>query len=225
LRAFTRAAFDRMQLESGGMELASEMVVKAARLKLKTDEVPVTLRPAGRKGPPHLLPWRDGWRHLKFLLLFAPLKLFLVPGGLLAGLGLLLLLILAWGPVQVGGFHFDVHWMAVGLAALLVGMQLIEFGAAARLYSVTHRFPEHAPWLARLRGRVRLEHGLLAGAGLLLAGLGIDLWILWEWLAGGMGPLDRIRPALAATGLVAAGVQVLFFACFVSILTSGGPQR
>jgi hypothetical protein len=218
LRAFARAAFDKMRLHGGGMELASEMLVKAARLGLRIEEVPVSLLRDKRNRRPHLRPWRDGWRHLKLLLMYSPLALFFAPGMFLAVLGAVLVAGLAAGPVRIGPVRFDVHWLVVGLLSLLVGVQVIQFGVAARLYAVRRLLPEHDRLLEWLRRRARVEHGLTLGGLMLLAGLAIDLAILWEWVANNFGELSRVRLALLATALMAAGVQWIAFSFLMAIL-------
>jgi len=225
LRGFSRVAFERMQLESPGMEFASEMVVKAAKCKMRISEVPATLDPDGRDRPPHLSPWRDGWRHLKFMLMFSPLHLFLIPGAALIVLGLLLMLIPFGGDYQIAGLRFGVHWMVLGALLLVVGVQVVQFGVVARLHTVTHRFPEPDRALDWLRGHVRFGHGALLGGVLLAIGLGIDLWVLREWIRAHFGALEMIRPALVATGLTAVGVQTIFFSFLVAIVNPSPIHR
>ncbi|NQT12356.1 MAG: glycosyltransferase family 2 protein [Planctomycetes bacterium] len=225
LRGFSRTAFQRMRLESRGMEFASEMVVKAAKREMQIVEVPTTLDPDGRDRPPHLAPWRDGWRHLKFLLMFSPLHLFLIPGAILVVIGLLLLLLPAGGTYRIADFHFDVHWMVLGVLLLVVGVQILEFGILARLYTVTHRFPERDPTLEWLRRHLKVEYGLLLGTALFGIGMAIDIWVLMEWIDAQFGQLQRVRPALVATALVAVGVQVVFFSFLFAILDSGADQK
>jgi hypothetical protein len=155
--------------------------------------------------------------------MFSPSYLFAAPGAILALAGLALVLILAWGPVHVGRARLDVHWMAAGLLAALLGFQLIEFGLAARLYTVTHRFPHRDRLLEWLRKRVRLEHGLLVGGTMFVAGLGLDVWIVVEWIAGGFGALARVRTAILATALAALGAQTVFFSFFAAIVGERRP--
>lgn len=218
LRGFTRAAFERLRLDSAGMEFASEMLVKAARQGLRIVETPVSLERDKRDRGPHLRPWRDGWRHLKLLLMYSPLAVFLLPGLLLSLAGAILVVGLAGGPVHVGPARFDIHWLVAGLLALLVGLQTMQFGAAARLYTVKHRVHEHDRLLAWLLGKCRVEYGLLAGSAMFLAGLAIDVDILWGWIASGFGALDRVRAALLATALLAVGIQTIAFSFLMAIL-------
>lgn len=220
LRAFSREAFDRMELECTGMELASEMVVKAAKRGMRIVEVPTVLHHDGRGGPSHLAPWRDGWRHLKFLLMFSPLHLFLIPGLFLIIVGLLFLLLPAGGMLRVLGLHFDIHWMVLAVLLSVIGVQIVQFGVLARLYTVAHRFSEHDPLLEWFLTHFRIEHGILVGGGLFLLGFGIDGWVLAEWIGAGFGPLARVRPTILATGLMAVGVQCVFFSFLAEIMRS-----
>lgn len=223
LRGFTRSAFERMRLESDGMEFATEMVVKAAKARLPTSEVATPLYPDGRGRAPHLSPLRDGWRVLKSLLMFSPLHLFLLPGAFIAALGLLFLLLPAWGPFRMAGFRIDIHWMAAGALFLLLGLQIIQFGVAARFYTITHRFAERDRLLDWLRRRLRVEHGLLVGGAALLVGLAMDASILLDWVRADFGLLERIRPALIATTLVVGGAQIVFFSFLMGILEPKPP--
>jgi hypothetical protein len=220
LRAFSREAFDRMQLECSGMEFASEMVVKAAKRGMRIVEVPTVLHHDGRGRPSHLLPWRDGWRHLKFLLMFSPLHLFLIPGVFLVVVGLLFLLLPAGGVFRVSGLHLDVHWMVLAVLLLVVGVQVVQFGVLARLYTVVHRFPEHDPPLEWLRAHFRIEYGILFGVCFFGLGFGIDSWVLWEWIQAGFGTLEKVRPAILATALMAVGVQFVFFSFLAEIMST-----
>ena len=220
LRAFTADTARRLALNSSGMELASEMLVKAARLGLQTEEVPTRMFRAGRDGAAHLLPGRDGWRHLKFLLMFSPLHLFLIPGAITAAVGLLLLLLPAWGMFRVGSLYLDIHWMVLGILLLLIGIQIVQFGVIARLYTVLHRFPAPDRALERLRRHFSLERGIAIGATLFGIGFAIDAWIAWEWIRPGPA-LMQVRPALLATALMAMGAQTAFFAFLYAILERG----
>ncbi len=219
LRAISRNAYERLHLECSGMEFASEMVVKAAKRELRIVEVPTTLDPDGRNRAPHLAPWRDGWRHLKFLLMFSPLHLFLIPGVVLAVIGLLLLLLPVEGVWRIAGLRFDVHWMVLGVFVLTVGVQIVQFGIVAKLYTVVHRFREHDPTLEWLRSRFRCEYGVLLGIALFVIGFGIDSWVLWSWIGVRFGPLEQVRPALVATALMVVGVQFFFFSFLVAIIS------
>lgn len=218
-RGFSRKAFVQMSLETPGMEFASEMLVKAVRRGLTIIEVPIVAHPSGRNRPPHLLPFRDGWRHLKFLLMFSPLHLFIIPGLASTIAGLILLLIPVRGAVQLWRVNFDIHWMALGLLLVLIGLQVIELGIIARLHTVTHRFPEPDPALEWFRSIFTLERGLAIGMFLFFVGFAIDSWILWEWLIA-FKPLQQVRAAILATGLMAVGIQASFFSFLIEIVGS-----
>ncbi len=217
MRAFTREAYRRMRLRSTGMELASEMVVKAVLGGLKIAEIPITLERDGRGRRSHLRPWRDGWRHLRFMLLFSPTSLFLVPGALFMAAGLLPLVLLGSGPRHLGRLGFDVHYMVLGSLLAVLGYQIIVMGIFAKLYSHPARL--HAPdrVLGLLMRYFGLERGLLAGGAMFVAGFVIDGAILVEWLESGMGSLDAVRPALQASTLMILGVQTIFASFLLSI--------
>ncbi len=222
LRAFRREAIERLGLRTTGMELASEMVVKAALFGLRIGEIPVTLRPDGRTRPPHLRTWRDGWRHLRFLLLYSPRWLYLVPGLLLAALGAFLILWLLPGPRRLLGLTLDVHTMMAGGAMVLVGTQAILFGVFAKIFAITEGLRPMDPFFARLFDRyVTLETGLLAGAVTSLAGLALVARVVVAWRAAGWGPLDEtetLRWMIPGTLLLALGAEAIFASFFLSIL-------
>lgn len=230
MRAFTTDAYRRMQLQTTGMEFASEMVIKAALGGLRITEIPITLHPDGRSRPPHLRSFRDGWRHLRFMLLFSPTYLFLIPGGLLMALGLGPLLVLGRGPVKIGGLHFDIHYMVLGSLLTVLGFQIITTGLFAKAYSHAARLYARDRTLNVLGRYFNLERGLVVGALLFLIGLGIDASILLDWLRRGMGDLDAVRPAVQASTLMIVGAQTIFSSFFLSMLavprradTSAGP--
>jgi len=220
LRAMTRQAAERMRLKSTGMEFASEMVAVALRHGLKVDEIPITYYPRG--GTSKLRSFRDGWRHLRFMLLLSPTPLFLVPGLLAVVLGLLGLFALLPGPVRVGALRFDYHFMFVASALAILGVQLVFLGLAAKTYART-AFPDRRDaWVDFLDRRFTLERGLLVGLGLAAAGLGINAWILWAWLAAGRGQLFAVQPALLGLSLIVVGAQIVFGSFFISVLRDDG---
>lgn len=222
LRAFTKDAFRRMDLRTGGMELASEIVIKAAAARLRMCEIPITLHKDARNRPPHLRSFRDGWRHLRYMLMMAPNWLFFLPGLLSLGAGALLIGALLAGPLRIGGVTFDVHTMLLGMAFALLGVYLLLLGCFVKAFSYTERLgaPGASGFASALRA-VKLEHGLLAGGALAVVGLAGDLWFLAAWLAQGAGRLDAgatLRPAILYTTLLVAGLQVFFGAFFLSML-------
>lgn len=217
MRAFTADAVQRMHLRTGGMEFASEMVINAAKAGLRITQRPIAYNP--RIGDSKLNTVRDGWRHLRFLLLYSPTHLFLVPGVLLMLAGLGILTPIAFGPVHVLGRMWDFHTMALASVIAMIGLQTILFGLSARLFSLTEHLDGEQDRLLRwLTRHFTLERGLQIGAVLFVAGFLIDGWILIKWVGEGMGPLAEIRPAIYATTLLAMGAQIIFGAFFLSFL-------
>ena len=201
------------------MEYASEMVVKAGLYGLKTIEVPTTLSPDGRSRASHLRTWSDGWRHLRFLLLFSPRWLFLIPGTLMFGLGLFFLLALARGPISVAGLHFDIHYMVLGSLLSLIGYQTCVTGVFATVYSVSDNFVRKSITLNILTRYFNLEKGLLLGGAVSLVGLGLNLYILIHWIQNNFGTLNLLREAIIAMTLMVIGIQTIFSSFFISLLS------
>jgi hypothetical protein len=203
------------------MEFASEMVVKASLHEQKITEVPTVLSPDGRDRPPHLRSFRDGWRHLRFLLLMCPLWLYLIPSALLLAAGLGLMVWLSPGPRAVGHVVLDVHTMLLGCLWVLLGYQTLWLGAYAKVHGWTSGlFPpdDLSRWLA---SRLSLERGILAGAVLLLLGLALNLCLVWQWGARDFGPLEvtaTLRYALWGFMLMVLGVQTVYASFFLSML-------
>jgi glycosyltransferase involved in cell wall biosynthesis len=218
MRAFTKDAYRRMQLQTTGMEFASEMVIKAALGGLRVTEIPITLHPDGRSRPPHLRSFRDGWRHLRFMLLFSPSYLFLIPGGLSMMIGLVPLVVLGFGPRVIGSWHFDIHYMVVGSLLTILGFQVVTTGLFAKVYSHAARLYAPDRTLKVLMRFFNLERGLIVGLVLFLAGFAIDASILANWLKSGMGSLDAVRPAIQASTLMIIGAQTIFSSFFLSML-------
>src|SRR5262245_44606537 len=190
MRAFTKDAYRRMQLQTTGMEFASEMVIKAALGKLRIAEIPITLHPDGRSRPPHLRSFRDGWRHLRFMLLFSPTYLFLIPGGICMLLGVIPLILLGRGPRYLAGLTFDVHYMVLGSLLTVLGFQVVTTGLFAKAYSHAARLYTPDKTLTVLNSWFNLERGLIVGSVLFLCGFAIDATILFDWLRSGMSTLD-----------------------------------
>ena len=221
LRAFTRAAFMRMDLQTTGMEFASEMVVKATLLGLRVEEVPTSLAPAGRLRPPHLRPWRDGWRHLRFMLLYSPRWLFLVPGLLLMTVGLAVGGWLWPEPRRVGSVTFDVHTMLFAAGAVLVGFQAVWFAVFTKIFAVLEGLVPPDPRLDRLFRFATLEKGLAVGAVLLLAGVFGALRAVMVWQQESFGPLEpgrMLRLIIPSVLALALGCQVILASFFLSVL-------
>jgi glycosyltransferase involved in cell wall biosynthesis len=218
MRGFTKEVYNRMDLRTTGMEFASEFVIKAAKLGARMTEIPITLWPDKRGRPPHLRSFRDGWRHLRFMLLYAPNWLFLAPGGALAAAGLALVFWLLPGPRQIGHAVIDIHTMFFGMIFTLLGAQIIATGLFAKVFCYSERFDPHARSLERALKRLKLEHGLIFGALLTLAGLAGNLWVLWQWAASGFGPLAQMRAVIFWSLWLFLGLQIVFSSFFLSML-------
>ena len=221
LRGFRREFVESLDLRCAGMEYATEMVIKASLGRARIAEVPVTLHPDGRKShAPHLRTFRDGWRTLRFFLLCSPRWLFLVPGVGLLALGALGYA-LALPGVEVRGARFDAHTLLVASLAVLLGFNLIVSALAAKVFAITEGVLPEDPRLARFFDRVRLEHGLVAGAALLFAGVGLVGAVAWQWRASGFGGLDyavTMRRVIPGTFLAALGFQTVLSSFLLSVL-------
>lgn len=221
IRAFRRDSFLRMDLRSTGMEFASEMVVKASLLGMRVSEVPTTLSPDGRTHPPHLRSWRDGWRHLRFLLMYSPRWLFLYPGVALMIAGLAVAIWLLPRPRVIDGIGFDVHTLLYALVAVLLGFQLIAFAVFTKVFAISEGLLPEDPRLNRVFHYITLEVGLAVGVALTLVGLGGSAFAVSHWARVNFGVLDPVRmlrlvmPSVFAFTL---GVQITFSSFFLSIL-------
>ncbi len=230
LRGFDREAILSLGLRSPGMEFASEMVVKATVLKRRITEVPTTLSPDGRSRPPHLRSWRDGWRHLRFLLAFCPRWLFLYPGAALFGLGLVAMAVLLTGPLRIGRVTFDIHTLLYAAGATVLGFQAMQFWAFSRIYGAMEGVVPEEPRLAALVARVGLEPALLAGGALVLLGLALGGTTLAIWGFVDFGPISgggAMRLAIASVTAMILGFQLALGAFFITVLgmLRGTPDR
>ena len=228
LRGFRKDAYERLGLATPGMEFASEMVVKACLHKQKISEVPTVLHPDGRDRPPHMRSFRDGWRNLRFLLLMCPQWLFRVPSVLLTGFGLSLMLLLSAGPLHLGRVVLDVHTMLLGSLCVVLGHQTLWLWTFAQIHGWRSGLLPPDRFSPRLLRSFNLERGLLVGGVLLLAGLGFNLWLVREWLARDMGPLNvetTLRVALWGFTLMVVGMQVIFASFFLSLLGMSPGRR
>jgi cellulose synthase/poly-beta-1,6-N-acetylglucosamine synthase-like glycosyltransferase len=214
LRGFRRDAILGLDLKTSGMEFASEMVVRAALNGLVIAEVPTTLAVDGRSRPPHLRTWTDGWRHLRFLLMFSPRWLFLYPGALLVLLGLVGTLALLPGPLMLTPrFGLDEHTFLVATIAILVGVQVVGFGVIARHFAAANGLLPRSRTLDAAMSLVTMERGLMIALGVICAGIGGVAWSLWQWAAVDFGPLTApavMRVLTLSLVLVATGVQLAF---------------
>ncbi|HUY91762.1 MAG TPA: glycosyltransferase family 2 protein [Pirellulales bacterium] len=224
LRAFSKDAYRRMKLQTTGMEFASEMVIKATLSNMAIAEAPTTLHKDGRSRPPHLRSWRDGWRHLRFMLLFSPRWLFLWPGAILFLLGAIVSLILMRGPVELAGVGFDIHTLLVAGFACLLGYQLLIFGVFTKIYALSEGFhPPHK--LLGARPQAPLEWGVLAGVVLGAAGLTLLGLAARDWRQVGLGALEprvTMRQVIPAVVLMMLGVQTVFASFFLGIMSLRG---
>ena len=223
-RGFSRVAFSKMRLRATGMEFASEMVLKAASLRLRIAEVPTTHFLSGRRRPPHLRPWRDGWRHLRLMLLHSPRWLFFYPGGLLVVLGLLVGLWLMPGPRTVKGIAFDIHTLLYAATAVLLGIQAITFGAFTKICAIREGLLPEDPRLGRLLRLTSLELGLAVGGLLVAAGLGASVYAVGSWGAqhfGDLDPVKAMRLIIPAALSLTLGGQIMLSSFFLSVLLLG----
>jgi len=221
LRGFRRDAILSLALTSPGMEFASEMVVKATLRNLRMAEVPTTLSPDGRSRPPHLRSWRDGWRHLRFLLLFSPAWLFFYPGVVMFMLGLLGGIWLTPGPQSAGSVTFSINTLLFAAASLICGFQAIVFYMFAKTYAIRSGLLPEDPMVARLREVLRLEIGLIVGALAIFIGLLLATEAVGVWGAASFGPLDldkSLRKVIPSTTLLILGFQIVFSSCLLAVL-------
>jgi glycosyltransferase involved in cell wall biosynthesis len=218
MRVFRKADLNRMQLVSGGMELASEMILKASQLQIPIIEVPVPYHP--RVGISKLSTWMDGWRHLKFMILYSPLQWFLIPSAVMTVTGLAILLLLLDGPATILGATFYLHPMFLGSFLVLLGYQLAFLGVISQLYGVTTRLIlTEPPLLARIREQFKLETGLIAGLILSLIGLTGLLYIVVVWWQAGFQNIFEVRLSLFSVTLLMLGIQTIFSSVVLSIFT------
>lgn len=221
IRGFTREAFLAMDLRTTGMEFASEMVIKATLLKMDIREVPTTLEKDGRSRPPHLRPWRDGWRHLRFMLLFSPNWLFLYPGMLLMAAGILLGGGLLAKPLKVAGVRLSVGTLIYCVTLIEVGFQGLWFALLSRAYAVQEGLVPQSPRMRRIDKIVTLESGLLAGLALVASGFALFGFAVSIWSGAQFGPLDVdkiARICLASSLAISMGFEVMLSSLLLSTL-------
>ena len=221
LRAFTKEGFERIDLRTTGMELASELVIKSTLRGLRITEVPITLYPDGRSRAPHLRSWRDGWRHLRFMLLFSPRWLFLIPGFAMASFGLAGFVPLSVGSVAFGKVTLDVGALMGCSLLLLVGFQLICFAIFTRVFVVAEGLLPPNRKLERVLDAISLEWGLVLGLTFSAIGAAMFGVAVWDWYETGFGRLslaDNLRRIIPASTLVMLGIQILFSSFFIGVL-------
>jgi len=221
IRAFRRDAIRSLDLRTTGMEFASEMVVKSGLRNLKISEVPTTLRPDGRTRAPHLRTWHDGWRHLRFLLMYSPRWLFFYPGLFLTLIGFGFSAWLLPEERNIGTLSLDVDTLTYSLGVLLMGVQIMVFAVSAKLFGTRQGFLPKNPSFERAVQAVPLETGLLSGSALLLVGVGMGAYAVVQWHATGFGPLTAtrmLRITLPSVAALLLGVEVIFASFFLSLL-------
>ena len=225
LRGFRRSPILALDLRTTGMEFASEMVVKSALHGLRIAEVPVTLGPDKRGRPPHLRTWRDGWRHLRFLLLYSPRWLFLYPGALLMIIGALFLLWLLPGERAIGAVRLDVHTLVYAAAAIVLGYQAVIFAVFTKTFAISEGLLPEDPRLTRLYRYVTLETGIVAGIALVIIGLALAAAAIGIWQTQDFGPIvdapRTLRVVIVSALAITLGVQTFFASFFLSVLGLG----
>jgi glycosyltransferase involved in cell wall biosynthesis len=214
MRALRRDVLPRLDLRTTGMEFASEMVIRAAKEKLTLRQLPIEYHPRG--GESKLSSFRDGWRHLRFLLVHSPKYLFILPGTVMAAIGALVELVVI-ARVGVFGRQWDIHALIVGMLLAIVGTQVIALGICAHAYG-TYFMGERDRWFDRMRARFKLEHGLLLGGATGFAGFVIGTFIVIDWIDRGFGALAYERLAVLSATLIIVGVQIFFSSFLISIL-------
>jgi glycosyltransferase involved in cell wall biosynthesis len=214
MRALRRDVLPRLDLRTTGMEFASEMVIRASKEHLRIAEFPIEYHPRG--GESKLSSFRDGWRHLRFLLVHSPTHLFIVPGTLLAGLGTVILVFVGSG-LDFFGRAWGLHTLIAGSLLMIVGTQVLALGLCAHAYG-TYFMGEKDPWFDRMRARYRLEHGLLLGGFFMLLGIVMGAVIVATWISHGFGSLADEHLAVIAASLLIVGIQIFFSSFLLSIL-------
>lgn len=221
LRGFSKEAYHKMELKTTGMEFASEMIVKASLKDMQIAEVPTILSPDGRSRPPHLNTWRDGWRHLRFLVLYSPLWLFFIPGIIMMLIGLIASVALTIGPVKMGNINFDVHTLLFSSGLLLIGFQFVLFYGLTKVFTVENDLLPKSKKYDKLFKFINLERGLILGLSMVLGGLilSFSAYSVWQQLSFGDIESNAIfRMVIPGVTLMLLGVQVILFSLFFSIL-------
>jgi hypothetical protein len=221
LRGFSKEAYINMKLKTTGMEFASEMIVKASLLKLKITEVPTVLSPDGRSRPPHLNTWRDGWRHLRFLLLYSPNWLFLIPGLVIMLLGIISSSLLVVSPIKIGDTNFDVHTLLFTSSMILIGFQFILFYGLTKIYTVENKLLPKSNKYDKLFKIINLERGIIVGFILVIAGIILSVIAYNYWKEINFGNITNnniLRIVIPAIISILLGVQIILFSLFFSIL-------
>ena len=221
MRAFRRDAFPRMNIRTLGMEFATEMIVNSAKAGLRIVEVPTRLHRDGRDRPPHLRSFRDGWRHLRFILTYGPNYLYLAPGGALFATGVVMIAALIRGPITIFGQYVGIHFLALACALTLVGFNIINYGVLAKVVGLRRSSESNSRVARWAMSRFSLEGTLIVGAMLMLLGVGCDGWLAFEWLSHRGAPMDStVHAAFAATLAIVIGVNLSLGAFLLHMLVS-----
>jgi glycosyltransferase involved in cell wall biosynthesis len=221
MRAFRRDVFARMQARTSGMEFATEMIVNSVKAGLDIAEVPTRLHKDGRDRPPHLRTFRDGWRHLRFILTYGPNYLYLAPGITCFAIGLALVILLAAGPVTIAGHYIGVHFLALACAMTLVGFNVIHYGILAKVVAL-RRMPDQSSRLGKwVLSAFSLEATLLTGVALVLAGLCADGWLLLEWFGANSRAMEStVHAVFVASLAIVLGVNLSLGGFLLHMLVS-----
>jgi len=228
LRGFKKSSIESLGLNTTGMEFASEMVVKAALNGLRITEVPTTLSRDGRSRPPHLRTWRDGWRHLRFLLIYSPRWLFFYPGIVMVVIGLAVMLFLLPKPRTFHGVNFDIHTMLYASMLIVVGIQTTSFAVFTKVFAIKNGFLPQDRRIESFMTAFPLEKGLVVGVLLMVAGIAGTFYAFWQWSLESFGPLTpafTMRVAIPSATVLLAGVQIIFNSFFLSILRLDSPAK
>jgi len=221
LRGFSKKAALQMDLQTNGMEFASEMVIKSSLLGLRVCEVPITLYPDGRDRPPHLRSWRDGWRHLRFMLLFSPRWLFFYPGLILMMIGIILSIWTFISPIRINSIELDIHSLAYFNAGIVIGFSMILFAVQSRFYAYRAGFLPSQPSFQNIFRLFNLERGLLTGAIMILSSLLLTFLAFGNWARAAFGDIDPVvtmRFVIPSVSIIIMGTQVIFSSFFLSML-------
>lgn len=221
LRAFSADAYRRMDLRTTGMEFASEMVIKSVLFGLRVEEVPTVLRRDGRDRPPHLRPWRDGWRHLRFMLLFSPRWLFWYPGVALMGAGMVVAAALLPGPLLLGRVTLDVHTLLFATVAVLIGFQAASFALLSKFFASRAGLQRAEAGFEAWFQHLTLEAGLVSGGSLVVIGLALSVGAVWFWGGHGFGrlqPSETLRLVIPGAFCLVLGCQLILTSFFLGVL-------
>lgn len=216
IRGFTKEAYRKMNLKTTGMEFASEMVMRALKTKLKIKEIPITYHP--RLGESKLNSFRDAWRHIRFMLLYSPNYLFLVPGLFLMFLGIIAQISILFGMIRIHGEAFDAHMMVLASMCSILGFQIGNLGLCAKTYAFSEGFEENSRVLAVFYRFFRLEHGILLGFFIFLIGFIMDFYIMIKWINFKFGPIGEVKLAILALTFIIIGIQTVFSSFFLSMM-------